>query len=136
GRSGTAARLDPRSPCGFWSGGGIMWLIAQMSCSRAKASRLRAASRGLPVSAPKKAPPSKNEARDSAVARLSSRLLQLHVLQRQRAYGLAGCRKDGIEHSRRSHTDGRLAHTAPEPARGGEHRLDLREVLYQHHLIG
>src|SRR5262249_1746234 len=55
----------------------------------------------------------------------SSRERDVAVLQRDRADALARCRKERIEHGRRSHEDRRLADAAPESARRHNDRFDF-----------
>src|SRR5215472_7648521 len=66
---------------------------------------------------------------------LTSSLLQLHVLERQRAHWRARGSMYRIEDGRRRDADGRLPDAAPEPARRHDDGLDLRVVLHQHHRI-
>src|SRR5436190_5271543 len=158
-RPATLARLGPTLPCNLSSGAGNTWQTMQLPRSRLKlTSRPRVASPGLPVSdcgtaspttatapgpsAPPAGPPARGPASSSATTAraaapsLTSCLLQLHVLERMRGDRLAGCRIDGVQHSRGRHADGGLAHSAPEPAGGRQYRFNLGEVLHQHGRIG
>src|SRR5438105_2176295 len=158
-RPAIPARLGPALPCNLSSGAGSAWQTMQLPRSRLKLiSRPRAASPGLPVSdcgtaspttatapgpsAPPAGPPARGPASSSATTAraaapsLTSCLLQLHVLERVRGDRLAGRRIDGVQHRRGRHADGGLTYSAPEPAGGRQHRLDLGEVLHQHGRIG
>src|SRR5688500_16977670 len=124
-------RLGPTSPCDLSSGAGMTWHTAQLPRSRLNTmSRPRAASPGWPVNepgiasaqtgtavdprartagTPYRAPASDNATKQSVVpAGPTSRLLQLHVLERQRVDGLAGRHVQGVQHRRRRHADGGL----------------------------
>src|ERR1700704_5388777 len=66
---------------------------------------------------------------------LSSRHVDVVVLQRERADALAGRREVGVEHGRRRHRDGRLADAAPETT-GWHHDLfHLRHFGYAHRVV-
>jgi hypothetical protein len=56
---------------------------------------------------------------------------QVLVLQRQLADALAGGGEDGVQHRRRRHRDGGLAHAAPEAARGHHDGLDLGHAVHR-----
>jgi hypothetical protein len=61
--------------------------------------------------------------------------LQLHVLERQAAHRLAGCRMDGVEHGGRDDEDRRLADAAPEVVARHDHGLDLGHLGKPHDLV-
>src|SRR5215831_5314490 len=66
----------------------------------------------------------------------SSRERDIVVLQRDRADALARCRKERIEHGRRSHEDRRLADAAPESTRRHDDRFDFGHLSDPHRVVG
>src|SRR5262245_937132 len=68
-------------------------------------------------------------------ARRARALGKLGVLKRQRAYPLAGRRKNRVEDGRSGHANGGFPNPAPEITGRHHDRLDLRKVFHEHHRI-